>query len=82
MKKRVLLITSRPREDKDIPYRFVSLPVIRILETLRGERGIDIKVGITRPGTWKAVQKHLELRGPGYFNLVHFDVHGCVEHGR
>ena len=81
-KQRILIVTSRPKGTRDIPHRLISYPVIRILDQMRRDEGIDIKAEIVRPGTWDAVRNHLEMRGPGYFDLVHFDVHGCVNNGR
>ena len=32
-----------------------------------------------RPGTYKALAKHLEAKGNGYYHIVHFDVHGALK---
>ncbi|MCJ1284921.1 hypothetical protein MMC26_004258 [Xylographa opegraphella] len=42
----------------------------------------ELNVEVVRPGTFNALQEHLqratEEHGPGYFNLVHFDMHGII----
>lgn len=49
----------------------------------RDGRGHKLNVEIVRPGTFEAFKQHLlrteEIRGPGYFHLVHFDTHGTVK---
>ena len=36
-------------------------------------------VDIARPGTFEAFEDHLRSRPPGWYDLVHFDLHGKVE---
>jgi len=76
--KRILIITSRPKGHRDVPGRLVSLPVFKLIGELR-QQEVDVDAEIVRPGTWQAAKEHLLDRCPGYFDLVHFDVHGCVE---
>ncbi|MCJ1435860.1 hypothetical protein MMC27_005236 [Xylographa pallens] len=42
----------------------------------------ELNVEVVRPGTFNALQEHLqratEEHGPGHFNLVHFDMHGII----
>ena len=42
---------------------------------------IDLNIEVVRPGTFNALKCHLEQRrrqGQGYFQIIHFDVHGKV----
>lgn len=45
-----------------------------------------LNVEVVRPGTFAALEEHLKTsthrHGPGYFDLVHFDMHGIVRQGR
>ena len=61
-----------------ISPRLMSLPIILLRERLWEEHGLVLNIEIARPGTWKAVGDHLKMRGPGFFDFVHFDVHGSV----
>jgi hypothetical protein len=38
----------------------------------------SIALEIVRPGTFEAFKRHLKTRPKGYFDIVHFDVHGRV----
>ncbi|MCJ1380859.1 hypothetical protein MMC17_003968 [Xylographa soralifera] len=42
----------------------------------------ELNIEVVRPGTFIALQEHLQRatdeHGPGYFNLVHFDMHGII----
>jgi hypothetical protein len=44
------------------------------------EARLKLNIEIDRPGTLESLEKHLQdsqdLRGPGYFHVVHFDLHG------
>jgi hypothetical protein len=39
----------------------------------------QIHLEIVRPGTFAALKKHLKLKGKGYFDIIHFDLHGWVD---
>ncbi|KAH6972601.1 hypothetical protein EDB80DRAFT_360879 [Ilyonectria destructans] len=76
----ILMISSRPGVSQDLPYTLLSRPLIDLAERLRRHNGTQVKVVIVRPGCWQAFVNHLEevttKNGPGYYDLVHFDVHG------
>lgn len=54
--------------------RICAKPLVGLVEEIRRAGG-DVGVEIVRPGTWRGVKEMLDLRGKGYFHLVHFDVH-------
>jgi len=66
------------RNNISFPGSLMSLPIILLRERLWEEHGLVLNIEIARPGTWKAVGDHLKMRGPGFFDFVHFDVHGSV----
>ena len=72
----VLLVTARPGGARDVGYRTIARPLV---ETLR-KAALRVRVDILRPGTYEALTRHLEAsqerHGPGYYHVVHFDVHG------
>lgn len=56
--------------------RLHSRPLVELMEEIkRREGGAVVTLEVVRPATWKALKAHLELRGKGYFHLLHFDVH-------
>lgn len=85
----VLLVVARDLTSDPTVYEDVSPSIAT--KTLLGLRDeLDRHVGrhklnveIVRPGTFGAFKQHLrrteEIRGPGYFHLVHFDTHGTVK---
>ncbi len=74
----VLVITARPFGKGDVGYRTISQPLV---ETLRKAK-LPVKVDILRPGTYEALENHLQEasneHGVGYYHVIHFDVHGAV----
>ena len=72
----VLLVTARPGGARDVGYRTIARPLV---ETLRQAK-LRVQVEILRPGTYEALVRHLEAvqerHGPGYYHVIHFDVHG------
>lgn len=72
----VLLVTARPGGARDVGYRTIAKPLVA---TLR-QANLRVRVDILRPGAYEALSRHLEAsqdrHGPGYYHVVHFDVHG------
>ncbi|GAA1575670.1 hypothetical protein GCM10009827_116890 [Dactylosporangium maewongense] len=74
----ILVVTARPDGAKDVGYRTLSRPL------LDGMRRADrpVVVDLVRPGTWPALREHLrqvsKAHGNGFYQVVHFDVHGSV----
>jgi hypothetical protein len=82
--RRVLIVSSRDpnRNSECIPHRQVSHPAIQTLHRAKKEFAVDIEAVVVRPGTFEALEDCLAHYKPGYFNLLHIDVHGSVEDGR
>src|SRR5450755_679352 len=74
----LLIITARPRGMRDIGYRTISRPLIEALH----QADVPVQVDILRPGTYKALENHLQeitrRHGVGYYHVIHFDVHGSL----
>ncbi|MGB7314626.1 MAG: CHAT domain-containing protein, partial [Nodosilinea sp.] len=68
----LLVVTARPGEEKDVNYRTISRPLIEAIQQAR----VPINVELLRPGTYKALENHLQAKGAGYYHIVHFDAHG------
>lgn len=68
---RILIVTARPDEEKDINYRTIQRPIV---EAFRDNPQVEIT--ILRPGTFEALIKLLGQYGPGHFDLIHLDLHG------
>jgi hypothetical protein len=66
------VVTARPGEEKDVNYRTISRPLIEAIQQAR----VPINVELLRPGTYKALENHLQAKGTGYYHIVHFDAHG------
>ncbi|KAH7024383.1 CHAT domain-containing protein [Microdochium trichocladiopsis] len=79
----ILLVAARADQDDTAPYGQVAQPLVRILDCLP-PGSPSVKLQIARPGTFVALQNHLEdarKRGKP-FHLVHFDLHGKVQKKR
>lgn len=74
----VLLVTARPFGERDVAYRTISRPLVEMVDQAR----LPVRIDLVRPGTYRALVKKLEasrdLHGPGYYQIVHFDVHGAL----
>jgi hypothetical protein len=68
----ILVVSARPQLDHDIPHRFVSSIIVQVAQAA-GER---VRVELVRPGIFEAFEKHIDSRPPGFFDIVHFDLHG------
>ncbi|MFG2109703.1 tetratricopeptide repeat protein [Micromonospora chersina] len=74
----ILVVTARPGGRADVGYRTISRPLLDGLRT--ADR--PVVVDLVRPGTWQSLVQHLraatKLHGSGYYQVIHFDVHGAV----
>jgi hypothetical protein len=68
----LLVVTARPDEERDVNYRTISRPLIEAIRQAR----VPINVELLRPGTYQALENHLQAKGAGYYHIVHFDAHG------
>ena len=75
----VLVVTARPDGPRDVGYRTVSRPLLDAVRTA----GLPVTVDLVRPGTWEALTGHLraatEAHGSGWYQVIHFDLHGAFE---
>ena len=73
---RILLVTARPFGNRDIGYRIISRP---LLDAMR-QSDLPVTIDLVRPGTWQALREHLqsqtEEHGSGWYQVIHFDLHG------
>lgn len=74
----ILLVVSRPGGTTDIGHRTISRPLLEIIDKI-AESNQAITVEIVRPGSWEALENALNHYPPGYFDVVHFDMHGKVK---
>ena len=75
----VLIVSARADLENDISHRLVAHQALGSLETLaKMEPALKefTRVEVIHPATFDAFRAHLEGRQPGYFSLVHFDLHG------
>jgi tetratricopeptide (TPR) repeat protein len=77
----ILIVSARPYGERDVGPRVISRP---LLQTLRNS-SIPVNVELVRPGTWAALQGKLDAvrlkHGSGWYQIVHFDVHGVFTNG-
>ena len=71
----LLVVTARPNAESDVGYRTISRPLV---EAIRNAR-LRVNIELLRPGTYEALERHLENKGSGYYHIVHFDVHGALK---
>ena len=73
----ILVVVARPDGPTDVGYRTISRPLLDALRTA----GLPVTVDLVRPGTWQALRDHLraatERHGSGWYQVIHFDLHGA-----
>ena len=88
---RILLVVARSidtERDLSLPGRQTRLlydpdpsliyePLLAAIENLK--KDFHILLEVCRPGTWYALESLLEEGGAGFYDMVHFDMHGGVE---
>jgi hypothetical protein len=74
----LLVVTARPHGKRDVGYRTISRPLVELL----AQANLRVDVTILRPGTYEALDRHLDSVtdrfGVGHYHLIHFDVHGAL----
>lgn len=70
----LLVVTSRPAGRRDVGYRTISRPLVELLRNA----SLPVKVHILRPATYESLSAHLGEVGKGFYQVVHFDVHGAL----
>jgi len=80
----VLLVIARSVKRKGQGY-FEIDPAITLSTILQMKHRLQklkdrhqIALEIVRPGTFAALKQHLESRPVGYFDIIHFDLHGKI----
>jgi tetratricopeptide (TPR) repeat protein len=77
-KLRILLVTSRPSGEDDVPFRSVAS---RIVQAVAASTESSIQVDLLRPPTYSALLDALaaasQTEAP--YNVVHFDGHGSYD---
>ncbi|KAI9924854.1 hypothetical protein MW887_006711 [Aspergillus wentii] len=77
--------TSRNPETYNDVCPFLAFEALsKVQQKLNGGGGrLRFHVEIARPGTFASLKEHLrrakQVNGPGYFQIVHFDMHGTVK---
>lgn len=74
----LLIVIARPGGAHDVSYRTISRPLVTALR----QANLRVHIEILRPGTYAALEQHLEAvqdqHGAGYYHVIHFDVHGAL----
>ena len=78
---RILSATITQYQDTDPTT--ASRPLLALVDDIKTKISkVNFEVEIVRPGTFSAFEKHLKSKDPGYYDLVHFDLHGRVARRR
>lgn len=68
--------TRARKKARDLDPSLISEPLLEVIDQLSGS--LDVRLDVCRPGSWTALQTLLAQKGEGYYDLVHFDLHGDV----
>ncbi|TFA99949.1 hypothetical protein CCMA1212_008371 [Trichoderma ghanense] len=88
----ILYVVARPMTPEStnsidpnayIDHRLLSKAVVQTISAMQDD-SVQVELQMVRPGTFKAFKDHLTrvrdaIGRPGYFDLVHLDMHGRVE---
>ena len=75
----VLAITARPNVDSDIPHRMITRSILEAVQDCKQQ---TLTFTIIRPGTFEALREVLYRQDPGYYGIVHLDLHGFAHDER
>lgn len=78
----ILAITARPLDIKDIPHRLITRTIASAVRSVPQSSRDTPTISIVRPGTLAALQENLGMHPPGYFDILHLDLHGDISDGR
>jgi hypothetical protein len=73
----VLLVVARKHDDEhfrvegDIAYHNVAIPIVEAVEKMP-----NVRVDLAPPGTFRSFKEHIEAKPRGFYDVVHFDLHG------
>ncbi|CAN2041332.1 putative Tetratricopeptide repeat protein [Candidatus Magnetomoraceae bacterium gMMP-15] len=75
----ILIVTARPYGHQDVGFRTISRPIVEKFQKTK----LPVEIKIIRPGTYEALEKHLEAiqedYTQGYYHIIHFDMHGAIK---
>jgi hypothetical protein len=74
---RILYVSARPALVEDVAYRAISRLIWDLVEA-DAKNPPKVAMEFVRPGTWAMFRNVLKSRGPGFFDIVHFDTHGTI----
>ena len=80
--KRILILYARPRMEMDIEHRLATQAIFDVADELQNETEVPFKLETCVPGTLQALEAKLTDHCFGYYDVVHLDLHGCVEDER
>ncbi|KAK3899738.1 hypothetical protein C8A05DRAFT_36633 [Staphylotrichum tortipilum] len=72
----ILIVAARHGEEQDIPHRIVSKILHNKIRRQAGQLALPSSLKILRPPTWNEFNRELEAKGPGFYDIIHFDLHG------
>ncbi|KUL83255.1 hypothetical protein ZTR_10450 [Talaromyces verruculosus] len=77
--------TSRDVGKYNDVHPFLAWEALTLVQNVLNMNGDHLKlhIEVARPGTYTSFKEHLrrarEAHGPGYFQIVHFDLHGSIK---
>lgn len=71
---------KRKCKPRDPDPSLISEPLLEAIAQLSGS--IDVRLEICRPGSWSALKNLLRDKENGYYDLVHFDMHGEIDESK
>ena len=78
----ILALSARPLQERDIPHRLITRSILSVVAEEQDRNPTPPTFEIVRPGTFQALEIALENHDFGHYDIVHFDLHGLVLHGR
>ena len=78
----ILALSARPLQERDIPHRLITRSILSVVAEEQDRSPTPPTFEIVRPGTFQALETALENHDFGHYDIVHFDLHGSVLHGR
>lgn len=72
----ILIVAARLDEKEDIPHRIVSKILYDKIRRQSDQLTSPTYLKILRPPAWDELNRELETKGAGFYDIVHFDLHG------
>ncbi|KAL8787688.1 MAG: hypothetical protein Q9195_007644 [Heterodermia aff. obscurata] len=77
----ILAVSARSNQKDDIPHRLITRPILNVVREEEVRTLTPPTLQIVRPGSFAALVAALETHPIGYFDVVHFDLHGFISEG-